>query len=66
MRRWHGYGVFMAIQNGRCHGLSALPGERSPAAKGHTRANLTFAADATSRLPSPKIEQTFPGDVAEM
>lgn len=29
----HGQGVFMAAQGGRCHGLSALPDERSAGRK---------------------------------
>jgi hypothetical protein len=33
MSMLHGH-VFMATQDGRCHGLSALPDERSPGHKG--------------------------------
>ena len=33
MSMLHGH-VFVATQDGRCHGLSALPDERSPGHKG--------------------------------
>ena len=34
MSTLHGQGVFMVTQDGRCHGPSALPDERSPGRKG--------------------------------
>src|SRR6516164_122136 len=56
------HGVFMATQDGRFHGLSALPDERSPDRKRSlTRTNLTFLTGATNRLFSPIIERSFLG-----